>query len=164
MSYLPPHASLPVQHTDDPASKGTKYLRRRCFNYSQTGPPSWRRPTLNLSKTVCSKCGLYEGTHLRPRALRFDELRTENKSHKQSKSIFGSPASKLVKKEVETRVTFRRASVSSSSSSVRSSSDWDDSGSIPSIFMSMCVVDSAYSVRLFFWSCTYLVFQLTRRN
>ncbi|KAI0005122.1 hypothetical protein BJV74DRAFT_875658 [Russula compacta] len=140
MSYLP-HAGLPVQHTDDAASKETQYLRRRCFNCSQTEPPSWRRSTLNPGKIVCNKCGLYERTHLRPRPLRFDELRTGNKSRKQSKSISGSSASKLIKKEVESQAMTRRASVSSSSSSVHSSSDWDDSGSISSII---------YCVRLFF--------------
>jgi hypothetical protein len=57
----------------------------------------------------------------------------------------------------------RRASVSSSSSSVHSSSDWDDSGSTP-FFMSTYGIDSAYSVRLFFWFGTYVVFQLTRRH
>jgi GATA-binding protein len=128
MSYLP-HAGLPVQHTDDAASKETQYLRRRCFNCSQTEPPSWRRSTLNPGKIVCNKCGLYERTHLRPRPLRFDELRTGNKSRKQSKSISGS-ASKLIKKEVESQAMSRRASVSSSSSSVHSSSDWDDSVSV----------------------------------
>ncbi|KAI0268144.1 hypothetical protein BC834DRAFT_842201 [Gloeopeniophorella convolvens] len=130
MSYLPPHAGLPVQHTDDAASKETQYLRRRCFNCSQTEPPSWRRSTLNPGKIVCNKCGLYERTHLRPRPLRFDELRTGNKSRKQSKSISGSPANKLIKKEAESEVMNRRASVSSSSSSVHSSSDWDDSVSV----------------------------------
>ncbi|KAI0322500.1 hypothetical protein OF83DRAFT_1161189 [Amylostereum chailletii] len=69
MSYLPHHAGLPVQHTDDAASKETQYLRRRCFNCSQTEPPSWRRSTLNPGKIVCNKCGLYERTHLRPRPL-----------------------------------------------------------------------------------------------
>jgi GATA-binding protein len=129
MTYLP-HAGLPVQHTDDAASKETQYLRRRCFNCSQTEPPSWRRSTLNPGKIVCNKCGLYERTHLRPRPLRFDELRTGNKSRKQSKSISGSSASKLIKKEVESQAMSRRASVSSSSSSVHSSSDWDDSVSV----------------------------------
>ena len=127
MPYLP-HAGLPVQHTDDAASKETQYLRRRCFNCSQTEPPSWRRSTLNPGKIVCNKCGLYERTHLRPRPLRFDELRTGNKSRKQSKSISGSTANKMIKKEVDSQAISRRASVSSSSSSVHSSSDWDDSG------------------------------------
>jgi GATA-binding protein len=130
MSYLP-HTGLPVQHTDDAASKETQYLRRRCFNCSQTEPPSWRRSTLNPGKIVCNKCGLYERTHLRPRPLRFDELRTGNKSRKQSKSASGS-AAKLLKKEVEAQAMSRRASVSSSSS-VHSSSDWDDSGSVTNI-------------------------------
>ena len=133
MSYLPSHTGLPVQHTDDAASKETQYLRRRCFNCSQTEPPSWRRSTLNPGKIVCNKCGLYERTHLRPRPLRFDELRTGNKSRKQSKSGNGSSTSKLIKKEVEAQAMSRRASVSSSSSSVHSSSDWDDSGSSTNI-------------------------------
>ncbi|THH14300.1 hypothetical protein EW146_g6019 [Bondarzewia mesenterica] len=133
VSYLSPHTGLPVQHTDDAASKETQYLRRRCFNCSQTEPPSWRRSTLNPGKIVCNKCGLYERTHLRPRPLRFDELRTGNKSRKQSKAGSGSPASKvasLVKKEPDgDMVMSRRASVSSTSS-VHSSSDWDDSVSV----------------------------------
>lgn len=131
ISYLSPHTGLPVQHTDDAASKETQYLRRRCFNCSQTEPPSWRRSTLNPGKIVCNKCGLYERTHLRPRPLRFDELRTGNKSRKQAKGAVGSPAAKaasLVKKEPDgDMVMSRRASVSSTSS-VHSSSDWDDSG------------------------------------
>ncbi|KAI0068550.1 hypothetical protein BV25DRAFT_1817405 [Artomyces pyxidatus] len=131
LSYLSPHTGLPVQHTDDASSKETQYLRRRCFNCSQTEPPSWRRSTLNPGKIVCNKCGLYERTHLRPRPLRFDELRTGNKSRKQAKGVSGSPASKLIKKEaVEAETMTRRQSVSSSSGSVHSSSDWDDSVSV----------------------------------
>ncbi|KAK0230299.1 hypothetical protein IW262DRAFT_1337488 [Armillaria fumosa] len=79
---LSPHTGLPVQHTDDAASKETQYLRRRCFNCHTTEPPSWRRSTLNPGKIVCNKCGLYERTHLRPRPLRFDELRAGNKARK----------------------------------------------------------------------------------
>jgi GATA-binding protein, other eukaryote len=162
MSYLP-HAGLPVQHTDDAASKETQYLRRRCFNCSQTEPPSWRRSTLNPGKIVCNKCGLYERTHLRPRPLRFDELRTGNKSRKQSKSISGTSASKLIKKEVESQAISRRASVSSSSSSVHSSSDWDDSGTIPLVLLLICGIDfSPYSVCLFLWFSAYLILQLSR--
>ena len=85
---MPVHPPHPVQLTDDAASKETQYLRRRCTNCSQTEPPSWRRSTLNPGKIVCNKCGLYERTHLRPRPLRFDELRAGNKSRKSSK---GSP-------------------------------------------------------------------------
>lgn len=148
MSYLPPHTGLPVQHTDDAASKETQYLRRRCFNCSQTEPPSWRRSTLNPGKIVCNKCGLYERTHLRPRPLRFDELRSGSKSRKQSKSMTGSSASKLIKKEIESQAMSRRASVSSSSSSVHSSSDWDDSGAgIPLIVSLMYGIDSALQCR-----------------
>ncbi|KAG5219933.1 Homobasidiomycete-specific transcription factor [Salix suchowensis] len=66
------------------ASKETQYLRRRCFNCHTTEPPSWRRSTLNPGKIVCNKCGLYERTHLRPRPLRFDELRAGNKARKNS--------------------------------------------------------------------------------
>ncbi|KAA1466559.1 hypothetical protein DENSPDRAFT_749641, partial [Dentipellis sp. KUC8613] len=126
ISYLSPHTGLPVQHTDDAASKETQYLRRRCFNCSQTEPPSWRRSTLNPGKIVCNKCGLYERTHLRPRPLRFDELRTGNKSRKAAKSA--SKGSPVVKKE-EVEPMSRRASVSSSSSA-QTSSDWDDSVSV----------------------------------
>ncbi|KAF8908328.1 hypothetical protein CPB85DRAFT_1222809 [Mucidula mucida] len=100
---LSPHTGLPVQHTDDAASKETQYLRRRCFNCHTTEPPSWRRSTLNPGKIVCNKCGLYERTHLRPRPLRFDELRAGNKARK-------SAAKKIVKKDPS-----------------RSPKDWDDS-------------------------------------
>ncbi|KIM76385.1 hypothetical protein PILCRDRAFT_98744 [Piloderma croceum F 1598] len=139
MSYLSPHTGLPVQHTDDAASKETQYLRRRCFNCHTTEPPSWRRSTLNPGKIVCNKCGLYERTHLRPRPLRFDELRAGNKARKQSKGIAGSPSPKqklggLVKKEPRDFGIARRSSVSSTSSSVHSSngatSDWDDNVSL----------------------------------
>lgn len=140
---LQPHAGLLVQHTDDAASKETQYLRRRCFNCHTTEPPSWRRSTLNPGKIVCNKCGLYERTHLRPRPLRFDELRAGSKTRKQPKAAAGSPKvgklSPVVKKEARdsaeptTGTPQRRASVSSSNGSAPSSvnggsSDWDDSG------------------------------------
>lgn len=132
---LAPHAGILVQHTDDAASKETQYLRRRCFNCHTTEPPSWRRSTLNPGKIVCNKCGLYERTHLRPRPLRFDELRAGSKTRKQPK--IGSPKSgkmlQMVKKEPHDsdidNIMPRRSSVSSSSaSSVSGTSDWDDSG------------------------------------
>lgn len=130
MSYSP-HTGLPVQHTDDAASKETQYLRRRCFNCHTTEPPSWRRSTLNPGKIVCNKCGLYERTHLRPRPLRFDELRAGNKARKQSKGTV-SPKAKMaaVKKEPREYDLVRRSSVSSSSSvhSGSGASDWDDNG------------------------------------
>jgi len=94
MPYLPPHNNIPVQHTDDAASKETQYLRRRCFNCHTTEPPSWRRSTLNPGKIVCNKCGLYERTHLRPRPLRFDELRSRSKCRKPSKSMSNPKQSK----------------------------------------------------------------------
>lgn len=132
---LSPHAGLLVQHTDDAASKETQYLRRRCFNCHTTEPPSWRRSTLNPGKIVCNKCGLYERTHLRPRPLRFDELRAGSKTRKQPK-VGGSPKvgklTQMVKKEPregEPEPLQRRGSVSSSSaSSVGATSDWDDNG------------------------------------
>ncbi|PIL37397.1 transcription factor [Ganoderma sinense ZZ0214-1] len=142
MPQLPcisPHAGMMVQHTDDAASKETQYLRRRCFNCHTTEPPSWRRSTLNPGKIVCNKCGLYERTHLRPRPLRFDELRAGSKTRKQPKVNGGSPKAakippQMIKKEPSEmdNVMPRRASVSSSSaSSVHSaSSDWDESVSV----------------------------------
>ncbi|KAI0722392.1 hypothetical protein C8T65DRAFT_704890 [Cerioporus squamosus] len=134
---LAQHAGLMVQHTDDAASKETQYLRRRCFNCHTTEPPSWRRSTLNPGKIVCNKCGLYERTHLRPRPLRFDELRAGSKTRKQPK-VNGSPKAakmppQMIKKEPTEmdNVMPRRASVSSSASSVHSaSSDWDESVSV----------------------------------
>ncbi|KAF8165699.1 hypothetical protein B0H34DRAFT_831975 [Crassisporium funariophilum] len=132
MSYLSPHTGLPVQHTDDAASKETQYLRRRCFNCHTTEPPSWRRSTLNPGKIVCNKCGLYERTHLRPRPLRFDELRAGNKARKQSKATTSPKQAKMgmVKKEPREFGLVRRSSVSSNSSvhSGSGASDWDDNG------------------------------------
>ncbi|KAI0082505.1 hypothetical protein K474DRAFT_1633739 [Panus rudis PR-1116 ss-1] len=145
---LTSHANLLVQYTDDAASKETQYLRRRCYNCHTTEPPSWRRSTLNPGKIVCNKCGLYERTHLRPRPLRFDELRAGSKTRKQPK--VGSPKAggKLpsgMKKEPRdgedgSPLIQRRSSVSSSAGSVHSggaTSDWDEnvsiySGSAPS--------------------------------
>lgn len=139
---LSPHAGLLVQHTDDAASKETQYLRRRCFNCHTTEPPSWRRSTLNPGKIVCNKCGLYERTHLRPRPLRFDELRAGSKTRKQPKAAAGSPKvgklTPVVKKESRDSAEplQRRSSVSSSNGSAPSiagaSSDWDDSVSLAS--------------------------------
>ncbi|KXN89476.1 Zinc finger transcription factor Trps1 [Leucoagaricus sp. SymC.cos] len=135
MPYMAPHNGLHVQHTDDAASKETQYLRRRCFNCHTTEPPSWRRSTLNPGKIVCNKCGLYERTHLRPRPLRFDELRAGNKQRKASKGTV-SPKAKvasIVKKEPRENFNglVRRASVSSNGSvhSGSGASDWDDNGS-----------------------------------
>jgi hypothetical protein len=150
MSYLSPHTGLPVQHTDDAASKETQYLRRRCFNCHTTEPPSWRRSTLNPGKIVCNKCGLYERTHLRPRPLRFDELRAGNKARKQSKGVIGSPSPKqklggLVKKEPREFGLTRRSSVSSTASSMHSgngaTSDWDDNGALRVVMYRRRTVD-----------------------
>ncbi|KAG6867875.1 hypothetical protein C0993_009917 [Termitomyces sp. T159_Od127] len=121
------HAGLHVQHTDDAASKETQYLRRRCFNCHTTEPPSWRRSTLNPGKIVCNKCGLYERTHLRPRPLRFDELRAGNKA--RTNKAKRAPSPKAVKKEPREYGLVRRSSVSSSSGS--GASDWDDNGACP---------------------------------
>ena len=116
--HPPPHNNLPIQHTDDAASKETQYLRRRCFNCHTTEPPSWRRSTLNPGKIVCNKCGLYERTHLRPRPLRFDELRSRSKCRKPSKPITSPKQSKIamIKKEPADYGYDRRSSVSSASS------------------------------------------------
>ncbi|KAF7789343.1 hypothetical protein EIP86_000287 [Pleurotus ostreatoroseus] len=135
---LSPHPGLLVQHTDDAASKETQYLRRRCHNCHTTEPPSWRRSTLNPGKIVCNKCGLYERTHLRPRPLRFDELRAGSKTRKQPKTNGSPKVGKLtpvVKKEEEAPMIQRRSSVSSSNGSSRSGtagSDWDDNVSLAS--------------------------------
>jgi GATA-binding protein len=145
-AYLSPHTGLPIQHTDDAASKETQYLRRRCFNCHTTEPPSWRRSTLNPGKIVCNKCGLYERTHLRPRPLRFDELRAGNKARKATKTPGANGASPktsraTVKKEPREHLVggsdaiSRRASVSSNASttsSVGATSDWDDNASFGS--------------------------------
>ena len=143
--YPVPHG-IPIQHTDDAASKETQYLRRRCYNCHTTEPPSWRRSTLTPGKIVCNKCGLYERTHLRPRPLRFDELRAGNKSRKQSKVASPKgpktlpPSSMPIKKE-EMEPISRRLSVSSTSSANGGSSDWDDSG-MPSTVLALL---SAYT-------------------
>ncbi|KAH7887458.1 hypothetical protein F5I97DRAFT_1804663 [Phlebopus sp. FC_14] len=140
-SFLPPAVpgAVPVQHTDDAASKETQYLRRRCFNCHTTEPPSWRRSTLNPGKIVCNKCGLYERTHLRPRPLRFDELRAGGKTRKTGPqadkkapkvpvpAVVGSPQ---VKKEPREFALVRRGSVSSNASSGGGVSDWDDNVSV----------------------------------
>ena len=145
--YMSPHGAIPIQHTDDAASKETQYLRRRCNNCHTTEPPSWRRSTLNPGKIVCNKCGLYERTHLRPRPHRFDELRAGNKARKHSSAgkvgaqgVPGaapginspsSPKDKGVKKEQQDYEfdsgNLRRGSVSSSSIH-SASSDYDDAG------------------------------------
>ncbi|KAF5363722.1 hypothetical protein D9756_000298 [Leucocoprinus leucothites] len=134
MPYMGQHNGLHVQHTDDAASKETQYLRRRCFNCHTTEPPSWRRSTLNPGKIVCNKCGLYERTHLRPRPLRFDELRAGNKQRKASKGTVSPKAkmSAIVKKEPREFGLVRRASVSSNGSvhSGSGASDWDDNVSV----------------------------------
>ncbi|KAH7931176.1 hypothetical protein BV22DRAFT_1190483 [Leucogyrophana mollusca] len=138
-SYLPSAngpGSVPIQHTDDAASKETQYLRRRCFNCHTTEPPSWRRSTLNPGKIVCNKCGLYERTHLRPRPLRFDELRAGGKrktpgtaeGKKTAKTMAAGAAQ--VKKEPRDCSLMRRSSVSSTASSGGGVSDWDDSLSV----------------------------------
>ncbi|KAJ7098641.1 hypothetical protein B0H15DRAFT_585410 [Mycena belliarum] len=127
--HFAPHG-LPVQHTDDAASKETQYLRRRCFNCHTTEPPSWRRSTLHPGKIVCNKCGLYERTHLRARPLRFDELRAGNKARKGAGA--GAAKGQGSPKAGAKRggAAARRSSVSSTGSSAQSgSSDWDDSGS-----------------------------------
>ena len=132
--FLPSGAggSVPIQHTDDAASKETQYLRRRCFNCHTTEPPSWRRSTLNPGKIVCNKCGLYERTHLRPRPLRFDELRAGGKTRKPGEKKITKPAPVAgppqIKKEPREFGLARRSSVSSSASSGGAVSDWDDSG------------------------------------
>ncbi|KZT29412.1 hypothetical protein NEOLEDRAFT_598030 [Neolentinus lepideus HHB14362 ss-1] len=148
--HIPQHAhsypyppQLPIQHTDDAASKETQYLRRRCNNCHTTEPPSWRRSTLNPGKIVCNKCGLYERTHLRPRPLRFDELRAGGKGRKASGAMgVQRKSSPKVKKEpngtspVPGGTISRRGSVSSIASSVHSGSgmsDWDDNGQHPSV-------------------------------
>lgn len=149
----PSHPPMPVQHTDDAASKETQYLRRRCFNCHTTEPPSWRRSTLNPGKIVCNKCGLYERTHLRARPLRFDELRVggrrgANAAGRSPPSVAASPkaakaasvrsSAGIVKRSTSARPPglvgsptsagtpiMRRPSASSSTSSI--TSDWDDS-------------------------------------
>ncbi|KAJ7812841.1 hypothetical protein B0H13DRAFT_2382991 [Mycena leptocephala] len=127
-----PHG-LPVQHTDDAASKETQYLRRRCFNCHTTEPPSWRRSTLNPGKIVCNKCGLYERTHLRARPLRFDELRAGNKARKGAKGVGSPKAGAQGGVGKKGGAIARRSSVSSTGSSAQSgsgASDWDDSGCV----------------------------------
>lgn len=134
--FLPSGAggSVPIQHTDDAASKETQYLRRRCFNCHTTEPPSWRRSTLNPGKIVCNKCGLYERTHLRPRPLRFDELRAGGKTRKPGEKKVQKPApiagSPQIKKEPREFGLARRSSVSSTASSGGAVSDWDDNVSV----------------------------------
>ncbi|KAJ7812518.1 hypothetical protein B0H14DRAFT_2856779, partial [Mycena olivaceomarginata] len=120
--------SLPMQHTDDAASKETQYLRRRCFNCRTTEPPSWRRSTLSPGKIVCNKCGLYERTHLRACPLKFDQLRTGNKAGKGGKGL-GSPKAGSQNGVKKGGAIARRSSVTSTGSSAQSRSgvrDWVD--------------------------------------
>ena len=137
--YPDPHG-IPIQHTDDAASKETQYLRRRCYNCHTTEPPSWRRSTLTPGKIVCNKCGLYERTHLRPRPLRFDQFCAENKSRKQSKVASSKgpkihPAGSMpIMKEVPLEPMTCHFSVSSTNSTNGGTSDWDDSGMLSSLF------------------------------
>ena len=162
--YPVPHG-IPIQHTDDAASKETQYLRRRCYNCHTTEPPSWRRSTLTPGKIVCNKCGLYERTHLRPRPLRFDELRAGNKSRKQSKVASPKgpkilpPGSMSIKKE-EMEPISRRLSVSSTSSANGGSSDWDDSGKFTALALFGAYADIADSFTLFFWLSASIWVQL----
>ncbi|KAF8524759.1 hypothetical protein JB92DRAFT_2879178 [Gautieria morchelliformis] len=121
-TFINPHASLPVMHTDDAASKETQYLRRRCFNCHTTEPPSWRRSTLNPGKIVCNKCGLYERTHLRPRPHRFDELRAGSKARKAAK-VAASPNASPKSKHDSIKKEPHEGSVSSVGSS--GVSEWD---------------------------------------
>ncbi|KAJ7194586.1 hypothetical protein GGX14DRAFT_678744 [Mycena pura] len=128
-----PSHGIAVQHTDDAASKETQYLRRRCFNCHTTEPPSWRRSTLNPGKIVCNKCGLYERTHLRPRPLRFDELRAGNKARKGGAGKGSPKAAAAAPGGVKKGGIVRRSSVSSTGSSTQSgsgASDWDDNVSV----------------------------------
>ena len=162
MSHLP-HAGLPTSLLTMPPLR-----KHNTFVVDASIAPrlshNARDSSLDPGKIVCDKCGLYERTLPRPRLLQFDELQTGNESRQQSKSISDSPVPKLVKKEVERQTMSRRVSVPSSSSSVHNSSDWDDSGSMPSIFMSICGIDSAYGLCLFLWFRNYLVFRLARHN
>ena len=154
--YTGPHG-IPIQHTDEASSKETQYLRRLCYNCRTTEPPSWRRSTLAPGKIVCNKCGLYERTHLRPRPLRFDELRAGTKSKKRRRAgspkglkILPPPGSMPIKKE--TKLTSRRLSAPSSGSTDGGSSDWDDSGMFNSaLARSSAYINLQYSFALFSW-------------
>ena len=165
--YPVPHG-IPIQHTDDAASKETQYLRRRCYNCHTTEPPSWRRSTLTPGKIVCNKCGLYERTHLRPRPLRFDELRAGNKSRKQSKVAspkgpkIHPPGSMPIKKEELEPIT-RRLSVSSTNSTNGGTSDWDDSGMPSSLFgLFSAYIDTLHSFTLLLRFSASIRLQLSR--
>lgn len=157
MPYTP---SLPIQHTDDAASKETQFLRRRCFNCHTTEPPSWRRSTLNPGKIVCNKCGLYERTHLRPRPLRFDELRAGNKHRKASKDTVSPKAKPSNVKKVPPLL--RRASVSSNGSvhSAGATSDWDENSM--SFNLLYCFFTHHISLCLFFRFCPTHLLQFSQ--
>ncbi|KAG9001158.1 hypothetical protein FRB93_012240 [Tulasnella sp. JGI-2019a] len=106
-----------ILYTSDAASKETLHFRRRCFNCHAIEPPSWRRSTLHLGKIVCNKCGLYERTHSRSRAQRFDEMpRRYNKS-----IITGtSPRKASVSPKARARKFSQASATSTSSSSIGS--------------------------------------------
>ena len=144
---------IPVQHTDEAASEETQRLRRRCYNCHTTEPPSWRRSTLTPAKIACDQCGPYERTDLRPRPLRFDELRVRDESRKQGKvaSPKPLPPGSITIMKGETEPISRSLSLSPGSSVEGRSSDWDDSGMFSSFLARFrACVDSHYSFSLFF--------------
>ncbi|KAJ3520493.1 hypothetical protein NMY22_g12734 [Coprinellus aureogranulatus] len=130
MSYMSPHTGLPVQHTDDAASKETQYLRRRCFNCHTTEPPSWRRSTLNPGKIVCNNSGPETKARKQNKRTLSPKSRVGTAAAAGNGGAPGSP--NLIKKEPREFGLVRRSSVSSISSAQSGSgaSDWDDNVSL----------------------------------
>ena len=112
--------------------------------------PHWIPSKLSATSAACTS-GFIHARDL------FDLMSSELGTSRASspRVSLALPRSSRSRRRVETQAMSRRVSVSSSSSSVHSSSGWDDSSSMPSIFMSICGIDSAYSVRLFLWFRTY---------
>lgn len=72
---IPGQMGVPIQFTDDAATKLSDRVRRRCFNCCTTDTSTWRRSNLNHGKVLCNKCGLFERTHSRPRPDQFPHKR-----------------------------------------------------------------------------------------
>jgi hypothetical protein len=94
---MPFGLGLPVQHTDDAASKETQYLRRRCFTCHTTESSSWRRSTLHVGQIVCNKCGLYERTHARPRPARLSRSELARPEREPDHSVLEDPLEALAR-------------------------------------------------------------------
>ena len=120
------------------------------LNHKAGDSPHWIPSKLSVTSAACTS-GFIHARDL------FDLMSSELGTSRASspRVSLALQRSSRSRRRVETQAMSRRVSVSSSSSSVHSSSGWDDSSSMPSNFMSICGIDSAYSFRLFLWFRTY---------